>query len=159
MIEILVKYSKSSAVSSVGHKDFGTQVELVFTENETKTLYSVANEDSMLVSALMEAYNLIEVRTEIIDDDTTLQYVKPQLFTAFLADLIFKINRLPTDEFGRIIYDASKLIVRSDTDAHDKLIDRTMLEHIVKPLVDNKVLFIGEINDHLARWKSLGGVE
>ncbi|SFT18403.1 hypothetical protein [Mucilaginibacter polytrichastri] len=105
----------------------------------------------------MEAYNLKEVRIQKVTEDITLQILKPTIGTAFLADLIFKTNRLPLDEFGRTIYDASKLIVRSDTDAHSKLIDRKAIEFIVAPLIKNNVLFLGEIGNHLAQWKSLGG--
>lgn len=156
---IIAKYSKSSNVSSVGHPQYGTQIELTFTENGKKSLYTLKNEAAMMTSALMEAYRLEEVNIEQVDNDITLQYLKPSIMTAFLADLIFKTNRLPVDEFGRTIYDATKLIVRSDTDAHDKLIDRQKIELITKPLIDNHVLFVGEIKDHLTLWKSLGGQE
>ena len=156
---IIAKFSKSSKVPSVGHPEYGTQIELKFTENGTKTLFTLKNQDALMTSALMEAYHLDEIKVEKVDEDITLQYLKPTVMTAFLADLIFKTNRLPVDEFGRTIYDASKLIVRSDTDAHDNLIDRQKVELIAKPLIDNHVLFVGEIKDHLALWKSLGGQE
>ena len=156
---IVAKFSKSSKTSSVGHSEFGTQIELEFREGEDKALFSLFNEETFLTSALMEAYNLKEYKVEKVDDDVTLQFLKPTLVTAFLADLIFKTNRLPVDEFGRVIYDASKLIVRSDTDAHDKLIDRQKIEMIARPLIDKNVLFVGEIKDHLILWKSLGGQE
>jgi hypothetical protein len=156
---IIAKFSKSSTVPSVGHPEYGTQIELTFTENGTKTLFALQNQDALMTSALMEAYHLDEIKVEKVDEDITLQYLRPTVMTAFLADLIFKTNRLPVDEFGRTIYDASKLIVRSDTDAHDKLIDRQKVELIARPLIDNHVLFVGEIKDHLALWKSLGGQE
>lgn len=156
---IIAKFSKSSTVPSVGHPEYGTQIELTFTENGTKTLFSLQNQDALMTSALMEAYHLDEIKVEKIDEDITLQYLKPTVMTAFLADLIFKTNRLPIDEFGRTIYDASKLIVRSDTDAHDNLMDRQKVEFIARPLIDNHVLFVGEIKNHLALWKSLGGQE
>lgn len=156
---IIAKYSRSSTIPTVRHSKYGRQIELTFTENGTKTLFSLKNEDALLTSALMEAYNLEEINIEEVDEDLTLQYLKPTLMTAFLADLIFKTNRLPLDEFGRTIYDASKLIVRSDTDAHSKLLDRQKIEMITEPLIDNGVLFVGEIKDHLELWKSLGGQE
>jgi hypothetical protein len=159
LLVIIAKFSKSSTVPSVGHPVYGTQIELTFTENGTKTLFTLQNEDALMTSVLMEAYNLEEIKVEKIDEDITLQYLKPTVMTAFLADLIFKTNRLPVDEFGRTIYDASKLIVRADTDAHDNLMDRKKVEFIARPLIDNHVLFVGEIKDHLALWKSLGGQE
>ncbi len=156
---VVAKFSKSSKICSVSHPKYGTQIELTFTENGNKTLLSLKNEDAFMTSALMEAYHLSEIKVEKVDEDITLQYLKPTVMTAYLADLIFKTNRLPVDEFGRTIYDASKLIVRSDTDANDKLIDRNKVELIAEPLIDNNVLFIGEIKDHLTLWKSLGGQE
>lgn len=156
---VIAKFSKSSTISSVRHPEYGTQIELTFTQNETKKLFTLQNENAYLTSALMEAYQLEEIKVEKIDTDNTLQYLKPTIVTVLLADLIFKTNRLPLDEFGRTIYDASKLIVRSDTDAHDILIDRQKVEYIAKPLIDNHVLFVGEIKDHLTLWKSLGGQE
>ena len=156
---IVATFSKSSMVSSVSHPNYGTQIELTFTENENKTLYALHNEEALLTSALMETYNLEEIKVVKVNDDITLQYLKPTLMTAFLADLIFKTNKLPIDEFGRIIYDASKLIVRSDTGAHDNLINRKIVESLTRPLIDSHVLFVGEIKDHLTLWKSLGGQE
>ncbi len=79
---------------------------------------------------------------------------------AFLADLIYKMNNLVVDEFGSVIYDASKLIVRSDTDAHSSLINRRMIEVLAKPLVDNNLMFLGAIGDlefQLNKWKEYGG--
>ncbi|NQV18296.1 MAG: hypothetical protein HQ534_07135 [Armatimonadetes bacterium] len=156
---VVARFSKSSTVSSVSHPDYGIQIELTFTENGNKTLYTLHNEEALLTSGLMEAYNLEEIKVEKVNDDITLQYLKPTLMTAFLADLIFKTNRLPVDEFGRIIYDASKLIVRSDTGAHDNLIDRNKVELIAKPLIESHILFVSKIKDHLTLWKSLGGQE
>jgi len=156
---MIAKFSKSSKIPSIMHPDYGTQIELTFTENGGKILFTLKNEESVMAGALMEAYHLDEIKVENIDEDITLQFLKPTLATAFLADLIFKTNCLPVDEFGRIIYDASKLIVRSDTDAHDKLIDRKKVELIARPLIENHILFVGEIKNHLELWKSLGGQE
>jgi hypothetical protein len=156
---IIAKFSKCSKISSVYHPEYGIQTQLTFTENGGKILFTLQNEEAVMTSALMEAYNLDEIKVEKVDEDITLQILKPTLMTAFLSDLIFKTNRLPVDEFGRIIYDASKLIVRSDTDAHDKLIDRQKIELITRPLIEKNILFVGEIKDHLALWKSLGGQE
>jgi len=155
-LTVIAKYSKSSNIQSVGHPDFGVQTELAFTQND-KVLLILKDGDAFMASALMEAYNLEEIDVKKVNDDVTLQILKPSFATALLADLIFKTNRLPVDEFGRTIYDASKLIVRSDTNAHDKLIDRKAIEVIIAPLIRNQILSYGEIGEHLAQWKLLGG--
>ncbi|MBX9865296.1 MAG: hypothetical protein K2Y14_00170 [Burkholderiales bacterium] len=156
---IIAKFSKSSTISSVIHSAYGKQIELTFTANGTKTLFVLHNEETLLTSALMETYHLKVVNEEEIDADITLQYLKPSIMTASIVDIIFKMNCLSTDEFGRTIYDASKLIVRSDTDAHDNLVSRQVVEFIAKPLIENQVLSLGEVKDHLSSWKSLGGQE
>ena len=58
------KFSKSSTVSSVSHPDYGTQIELTFTENGGKILFTLQNEEAMMTSALMEAYHLDEIKIE-----------------------------------------------------------------------------------------------
>jgi hypothetical protein len=51
-------------------------------------------------------------------------------------------------------------LVRSDTGAHDTLINRQIIEALAKPLVDKNLLFIGAIGDNekqLNKWKEFGG--
>ena len=117
-------------------------------------------EKDQFPGGLAGSFETEEFKVEKIDDDITIQYLKPTYFTAFLADLIYKMNNLIVDEFGNVVYDASKLIVRSDTGAHDTLVNRQMIELLAKPLVDKNLLFIGAIGDmdkQLNKWKEFGG--
>lgn len=158
-LNVICRFSKSSNLGSVTHPVFGEQIGVDFTDGQN-ILWTVNGPASIIPCSLMESYNLEEFKVEVVDKDITLQYLRPTLVSAFLADLIYKINNLPIDEFGRVTYDASKLIVRSDTGAHDALIDRTKLELIAKPLIDNNVLFVGGIKsleEHLLLWQSFGG--
>ncbi|CAM3692961.1 hypothetical protein MUGA111182_03545 [Mucilaginibacter galii] len=157
LLILVAEYSKSSTIASLGHQQHGTQISIQFLENQTPLL-KLEGGDGFMTSAFMECFNLEEVEVEKVDDDITRQYLKPTLAASLLADLIFKMNRLPVDEFGRIVYDATKLIVRSDTDAHEKLIDRKTIEAILPPLVRANILSFGIIGNHLERWKQLGGI-
>ena len=98
---------------------------------------------------------------EVINEDITLQFLKPRLPAVFLADFIFKLNNLPVDEYGNIMYDASKLIVRSDTGAHKKLADRSIIEKIAANyFLPHNFLYLHSIGDaekNFERWMSLGG--
>lgn len=70
------------------------------------------------------------------------------------------MNNLIVNEFGNVVFDATKLLVRSDTGAHDKLVNRQMIEVLAKPLFDKKLIFlgaIGDMNKQLNKWKEFGG--
>jgi hypothetical protein len=152
------EFSKSANINSIVHPEFGKQISATYTDGK-ETL--VQNEsEAFMTCGLLETYDLKEVKVEKINNDITVQYLKPTNFTAFLADLIYKMNNLIVDEFGNVVYDASKLIVRSDTGAHDTLVNRQMIELLAKPLVDKNLLFIGAIGDmdkQLNKWKEFGG--
>ncbi len=155
---IQCEFSKSAKINSIQHPEYGKQVSATYTDG-TNSL-TQENSEAFMTCGLLETYNLQEFKVEKIDDDKTIQYLKPTLFTAFLADLIYKMNNLIVDEFGNVVYDASKLLVRSDTSAHDTLVNRQMIEVLAKPLVDKKLLFIGAIGDiekQLNKWKEFGG--
>lgn len=151
-------YSKSSKNNSITHSEFGNLRSATYTDGHVSLTQNES--EASMTCGLLETYNLEEFKVETIDNDITVQYLKPTNLTAFLADLIYKTNNLPVDEFGNIVYDASKLIVRSDTGAHDDLINRQMIEILAKPLVDNNLLFLGSIGDidkQLKKWKEFGG--
>ncbi|MGB3342829.1 MAG: hypothetical protein WBA61_02855 [Aequorivita sp.] len=157
--KLIVKceFSKSTKINSISHPIYGQQVSATYTDGN-KTL--TQKEEAFMTCGLLETYNLEEIKVEKISDDITIQYLKPKIPVAFLADLIYKMNNLIVDEFGNIVYDASKLVVRSDTGAHDTLINRKMIELIAKPLVDENLLFIGAIGDlekQFGKWKEFGG--
>jgi len=155
---IKCKFSKSAKINSITHPKYGKQISATYTDDiNTLTQYgSVA----FMTCGLLETYNLEEFKVEKIDEDKTIQYLKPTLFSAFLGDLIYKMNNLIVDEFGNVVFDATKLLVRSDTGAHDKLINRQMIEIFAKPLFDENLIFlgaIGDLNKQLDKWKEFGG--
>lgn len=151
-------FSKSTEINSITHPKYGNQISAIYTDGK-ETLKQEKSE-AFMTCGLLEAYNLKEFKVEKIDNDTTIQYLKPTCFTAFLADLIYKMNNLIVDDFGNVVYDASKLIVRSDTGVHNTLVNRQIIESLAKPLVDKNLLFIGAIGDmdkQLNKWIEFGG--
>lgn len=155
---VICKFSKSSKENSVIHAEFGTQIEATFTDGKNTISQS---KEAFMTCGLLEAYNLQEIKVEKISEDITLQYLKPQLGSVFLADLIYRMNNLIADEFGNVAYDASKLLVRSDTSAHDTLITREIIEILAQPLIRSNLLFIGAIGDmdtQFNKWKEYGNI-
>lgn len=154
---IQCEFSKSSKINSIIHPEYGRQISATYTDG---TNFLIQNgSEAFMTCSFLESYNLQEFKVEKIDEDKSIQYLKPRLSTAFLADLIYKMNNLIVDEFGNVVYDASKLLVRSDTGAHDTLINRQIIEVLAKPLVDKKLLFIGSIGDtekQLKKWEEFG---
>jgi len=158
---IIAEFNKYVVKSSVIHKDFGKQTKLTVTDgNETIELDDGSLE--FLYSAFFETYSLEVTGTKQGTEGTTYQYLKPTISTVFLADIVFRMNRLPVDEHGSIAYDAAKLIVRSDAKIHDSLINREYVEVIIGDLIKKKFIFLGIIGDedrHFKKWKEYGNVE
>lgn len=155
---IQCEFSKSAQINSVEHHKYGKQVSATYTDGINSLTQE--NSEAFMTCGFLETYNLQEFKIEKVDEDRTLQYLKPTLSVAFLADLIYKMNNLIVDEFGNIVYDASKLLVRSDTGVHDTLVNRRIIENLAKPLVEKKLLLIGAIGDigkQLNKWKEFGG--
>lgn len=159
---MVCEFSKSNSIPSCTHLDYGTQVKVIFkTIDSDEILYEISGTDSFFPCAVMESYFLEEIKVEEKSDDITLQYLKPKLQTAFVSDLVYKTNRLARDEFGNIVYDASKLVVRSDTGVHDTLVTKDIIQVIAQILIDKNVLFLGSIGEpkeHLRLWKSFGQI-
>ena len=156
---VICEFSKSSKNKSVTHLQYGTQISATFTDGKN-TLKQT--KDAFITCGFLEAYDLEEIKVEKIDKDITLQYLKPKLFTAFLSDLIYRINNIIVDESGTTTYNASKLLVRSDTDAHDTLVNRRMIEFFAKPLLEKNLIFLGGISnmeDHYNKWIEFGGIQ
>jgi hypothetical protein len=154
---VICEFSKSSKNKSVIHPQYGTQIGAIFTDGKN-TLKQTEN--AFITCSLLEAYDLEEIKVEKITEDITCQYLKPKILPAFLGDLVYKMNNIIVDEFGMTTYNASKLLVRSDTGAHDTLANRKMIEFFVKPLFEKHLIFlgsIGNIEDHYRKWLEFGG--
>lgn len=159
--ELIVQseFSKSSKSNALKHKEYGRQISVRFS-NGKNVLVQRGIEASMTFG-LMEAFGLKQIKAEQMDSDRTILYFKPIYLTVFLADLIYQINKLFVDKKGSTIYDPSKLLVRSDAGAHDRVINRKNVEMLMLPLIENDFLLvesIGDLSVQLQTWKKFGGV-
>ena len=140
---VMAKFSKKAPSDSIHHDEIGSLIELIVSDSFNTINFQ--NPQASMVCGFLESYGLDVLKTEEIDDDLTMQYLQPTIFTSFLADIVYQVNRLVVDDDGSIVYDASKLLAHSDVGSCDDLIDRYAIEHIVQPLIDKNLLFIGAI--------------
>ena len=105
---------------------------------------------------MLDTFQLVQTNVEEKDNDITIQLKKPQIQFLLLADLIYKMNKLPRDDDGNIVYDASRLLVEDENKS--QLVDRNIVETVIRPLITNDIIAIGSIGDpakHFERWEEL----
>jgi len=158
-LTVICEFSKASSEIAISHPQYGKQIKTTLSDGQNTFVQE--GPDAFMTCAMLETFGLKEIETEKIDEDRTIQVLKPGLGTAFLADLVYVTNKLIVDGFGNVVYDASKLLVRSDTEAHQHLITRRMIELLAKLMIENNLLFLGAIGDmekHYSKWKEWGNV-
>jgi hypothetical protein len=152
-----VVYSSQSIDSNVVHPTYGGQVmfEVVSGTNEA----SFSGTDAFLASAFFEGFSMKEVRKKRQGEITEVLY-QPRYMSCFVADLIYKMNRLPRDEAGVTTYDPSKLLVAFQGKKQPPIVTRALVETIGRSLMSKKVVYIlgiGEQDALVDKWRRYGG--
>lgn len=139
--------------TGVQHPTFGTQREFqIVTDHQTHSFFG---SDAIIYSAFLEAFDLVEARVER-KGTVTLQILVPSIATCSTVDLVYKINRLPVDDLGDSVFNASNIIMQSS----HAIFDRAFVDRVAQSLVRLEVLFpaiMGEKEDYLDKWRRLGG--
>jgi hypothetical protein len=103
-----VTYSPDLKGESVRHPDYGEQVSCRVVTS--KRSIEVVRIESVLTSAFFDAYNLTETTVERDGTSVRVTYQREGVAALSIADLIYRMNRLPTDNEGRLTYDAGRAI-------------------------------------------------
>lgn len=92
---------------------------------------------------LMENFELEEVEAQPFGTQTRVTF-RPTLSTCSLADAVYNSNRRVGDNSGDSGFDASRVLVRADTDdaAKTPLVNRFWIEAVAAPLVKADVLLL-----------------
>lgn len=153
---IAVFDSKDKGVGVI-HSRLGIQKEFhIIVDDQTISLF---DKEAGLYSMFFESFNLEESKIEC-NGSIGYQYLVPKIQMCSIADIIFRLNRLVCDEKGQVIYDASKIIARSDIDSDFPLFDRNLVVRVAQPLIDSDLLLmigVGEQGMHLQKWRQYGG--
>ncbi len=152
-------YSPDITGDNVRHSEYGEQI--AFHVITTKGRVALSGKDAILASAFFEAYGLEEAASKREDNLVHVTYQARNLMMS-IADLIYGMNRLPRDENGRMVYDASKAL-RELADGHTAtLVGRDLVEHLGGKFCDIGALGIvefGEPEERYQRWLATGGDE
>jgi len=137
----------------VQHPQYGTQRELQIIV-DSKTI-SFEGSNAVVYSAFFEAFDLEEVEVQK-QGSITHQILVPQLLLCSMVDMVYNFNRLPSDDQGQSIYDASKMIKQLNSESYD--ID--LVDKVAQSLAHQDLLFFtgfGEKETHLEKWRQYGG--
>jgi hypothetical protein len=153
----VVTYDSKSKAEGLYHKDYGVQREFRIIHKDQ--VIPVPDNESVLYAALFESFDLTEAKVER-KGSRTLQALVPGTISCSIVDLVYKFNRLPTDDNGRVIYNPSRIIARSDGKTDSILVTRSFIEKLIQPLFQAKIfglVGIGEEEEHIRKWRRFGG--
>lgn len=142
----------------VRHPEYGTQREFQIIVDDQVISITDAH-DAFIYSMFFEAFGLKEIKVKR-QGSITYQILAPQRATCSIADMIYSCNRLPRDAKGRVVYDASKIVARTDTKSVRTLVGRELIDRIARPLCNGNLLYIvgfGKPEAHLDKWRQYGG--
>jgi hypothetical protein len=150
-------YDSESKDKGIYHKQYGLQKEFhIVYKNQVIPL---PDNQSILYSALFDSFGLEEAEVKQ-NGSKTVEALVPQTLSCSIVDLVYRFNRLPTDEKGRVIYNPSRLIARSDGKYDAPLVTRSFIERLIAPLFETEILGvvgIGKPGDHIEKWRRIGG--
>ena len=83
----------------------------------------------------------------------------PRVLFCDAPNMIYKFNRLATDEDGRMSYDASKILAHSDQGGPVPLMTRTLFDWVVDSIEAAGLMSAGGVGaeEQLAKWRQYGG--
>lgn len=160
-LTIIMEFHTDSVKNTVSHKDYGRQEKLILRTSEKEiTIEKV--EFQVIYSVFLECFNLKVRAEERISNTIYLQYLKPEISLSTLADMVYRINKIATNEDGTTYYDSSKILVRLDSKENILLLGRDYIESVFMYFLEQELAFFVSINnasDHLEKWKEFGEIE
>ncbi len=108
------------------------------------------------ISAILNEFDMKRLRVNR-EGNITTEVSSSGGKEALLADLVYKLSEISTDDKGTF---PSRFIARVDKASGATLADRSLIEYLVKPLVENQMLTISAIGSpdrHLELWKRYSG--
>lgn len=148
--------------SSMVHERFGVQqaLQIVWSDSPDDPNPRIIEHTGTLAFLLMmffEGFGLHEVNTECSGTQTA-QTLRPEQMLCSVADMIFRVNRIPTDTRGRIVLDPSRILTGADDGGW--LLGRETIDSIARDLAASGILYsvgLGEPASHLGQWIACGG--
>jgi hypothetical protein len=154
-----VTYSRDIRGENVRHPDYGEQIALRIVTNQRS--HDIGGPDSVLPSAFFDAYYLTETKVEHEGSFARVTY-SPKSQAMSIADIIYRMNRFPTDDDGRLTYHARTAIRELADGCSASLVTRAYVEGLGNRMCKEGVLGIvgyGEPRETYRKWLATGGQE
>lgn len=149
-------YDSAPPRDSVYHPDHGQLIEfqIVGSENEL----TLKDWQAGWVSGFCDGFAPQPVHWKR-EGTVTVCTSKPQVLFCDAPSMIYKFNHLATDEGGRIVYNASKILARSDQSDAPPLMTRSLFDLTVRSIEAKGLMSAGVYGteDPVAKWRRYGG--
>lgn len=147
---------------SVLHKSFGVQraFQIVWSrspDDPDPKVFDLSKPAAFLIPMFLEGFGLREEKVEC-SGTQTVQTLRAENMMCSVADMIYRINRLPMDTSGRVALDPSRILTGADEGRW--LMGRDTLDMIARDLANAGILSwvgFGEPESHLNQWIACGG--
>ncbi|WP_104041475.1 hypothetical protein [Vibrio hyugaensis] len=154
---IVRKYSKSQEGIGGIHQEFGSLQTIDICDGKGKT-YSLEDNDALLFSMLFAIYETYGTYVEIYKNESTVysHFSMPQFKT--IADIVFGISNIFTNDQGEKIYDPTRAIANMDSKSGaSPLLHRSTLESMFKRINQNcsNFFFYGMLGDEIQHRKKI----
>jgi len=143
----------------VRHPQYGGQTEFQVIAQERRFAFS--GDEAMFVSAFFEPYGLNEKNARREGNLTHVTYHAQNLALS-LPDIIYRMNRLPRDSSGNLVYDATRTLRALADGQTPVLIGRGSVEQLGRTFCKIGVLAVlghGDPEGCYRRWIATGGIQ
>ncbi len=133
-------YDSQSKALGIRHSEFGVQIKTILLFRDFQ--YEILKKDLVFFSALFDSYQPQEVQVKR-DGNIAVQVLNVGIQGRSLADLLYTMNRLATDDQGHRIYDPSRFSSRFDSkEGKPTMITREMVEYYTSLHVQSQPVFM-----------------
>lgn len=89
-----------------------------------------------------------------------IEITTAELHFCFLADLLYRFNKMIKDEAGEVVYNASRIVAQADLADPPFVVTRDKIECMIAQFVAEGfigLVSVGDDQDHIAQWRRMGG--
>lgn len=149
-------YDSAQLRDGVYHPGHGQLIEFQIVGSENRL--TLKDWQAGLVSGFCDGFAPQPVRSDTQGTVTVCTSAQQVLFCD-APSMIYKFNYLATDEDGRVVYDASKILARSDQGDPTPLMTRSVFDLAVRSIEATGLMSAGVYGteDPVAKWRRYGG--
>jgi len=149
-----VYYDKSYNGLGIENEEYGKHYKFEIISKD-QVVFEFTDVDALVYYVFFKTFGFQDVQVYKEGSKTCVIKV-PKFQLRFLSDIVYRLNIFVVDDEGKSIYDASKILVRSDIKSHQTLLTRNFVENVTYPLYQARILGmmgLGNGDEHIEKWR------